>query len=215
MPFDGTDLGFFENHPLTKLGAVERLLATKQLWCKHQLRDRDGRYCLVGAMEAVKARQVLEPIILRAAREVGGKHYWRIEFFNDDPRTSHADILRVLSLARENIIANIIQRRSRRQRLAQAVRALCSGSAGEAYAALRFGAIRTPRPSPKAPAVTLPTATPAVPLDSANNLKLEDPLTSLADLGASCSESLIEARQGRRRQHEFPISAGDLARRRE
>ena len=163
MPFDGTDLGFFENHPLTKLGAVERLLATKQLWCKHQLRDRDGRYCLVGAMEAVKAREMLEPIILRAAREVGGRHYWRIEFFNDDSGTSHADILRVLSLARENIIANIIkgyQRRSRRQRLAQAVRALCSGSAGEAYAALRLGAIRTPRPSPKAPAVTLPTATP-------------------------------------------------------
>jgi hypothetical protein len=142
MPFDGTDLGFFENHPLTKLDAVERLPATKQLWCKFPLRDRDGRYCLVGAMRAVKARQLLEPIILRAAREVvGGKHYWWIE-----------------------CIANIIkghQRRSRRQRLAQAVRALCSGSAGEAYAALRFGAIRTPRPSPKAPAVTLPTATPA------------------------------------------------------
>ena len=157
MPFDGTDLGFFENHPVTKLDAVERLLATKQLWCKFQLRDRDGRYCIVGAMEAVKARQVLEPIILRAAREVGGKHYWRIEFFNDDPRTSHADILRVLSLARENIITNIIKghkRRSRPQRLAQAVRTLCSRSAGEAYAALRFGAIRTPRPSPKAPAVS-------------------------------------------------------------
>jgi hypothetical protein len=171
-------------------------------------------------MLAVNARQVLEPIILRAAREVGGKHYWRIEVFNDDPRTSHADILRVLSLARENIIANIIegdQRRSGRQRLAQAVRALCSGSAGEAYAALRFGAIRHPVRAPKAPAVTLPTAAPAVPLDSANNLKLEDPLTSRADLGASCSESLIEvrARQGRRRQHEFPISAGDLAQRRE
>jgi hypothetical protein len=136
MPFDGTDLGFSENHPLTKLGAVERLLATKQLWCKFQLRDRDGRYCLVGAMEAVKARQVLEPIILRAAREVGGKHYWRIEFFNDDSRTSHADILRVLSLARENIIANIIkghQRRSRPQRLAQAVRARCSGLVERAF----------------------------------------------------------------------------------
>ena len=195
--------------------ATTVILATKQLWCKFQLRNRDGRYCLVGAMEAVKARQVLEPIILRAAREVGGKHYWRIEFFNDDPRTSHADILRVLSLARENIIANIIQRRSRRQRLAQVVRALCSGSAGEAYAALRFGAIRTPRPSPKAPAVTLPTATPAAPLDSTNNFKLEDPFTSRTDLGASCSEPLIEfrARQGRRRQHEFPISVGDLAER--
>ena len=109
MPFDGTDLGFLENHTLTKLGAVEPLLATEQQWCKFQLRDRDGRHCLLGAMQAVKARQMLEPIILRAARKVGGKHYWRIEFFNDDSRTSHADILRVLSLAQENIVANIIK----------------------------------------------------------------------------------------------------------
>src|SRR6516164_11536150 len=60
-------------------------------------------------MQAVKARQMLEPIFLPAERKVGGKQYWRIEFFNDDSRTSHADILRVLSLAQENIIANIIK----------------------------------------------------------------------------------------------------------
>ena len=109
MPLDGTEYGFFGDHPLAKLGAVERLLASERQWCKGRLRDRDGRHCLVGAMQAVDGRQLLEPIILRAAREVGGRHYWRIESFNDNPRTTHADILRVLRRAREHIIAGMIE----------------------------------------------------------------------------------------------------------
>ena len=128
MPLDGTDLGLFENHPLSKLGAVEVLLATEQQWCKDRVRDSHGRYCLIGAMQAVEARHILGPIILRAARQIGGKYYWRIEHFNDDPRTSHADVLRALRLAGENIIAEMIegeQRRPWRERLAQALRALC------------------------------------------------------------------------------------------
>jgi hypothetical protein len=141
MPLDGTDLGLFEQHPLAKLGAVESLLATEQQWCKGKMRDSDGRHCLVGAMQAAEARHVLEPIILRAARQVGGKYYWRVEFFNDDPRTTHADVLHVLRLARENIIAEMIggdQRRPWPKRFAQAIRALCSGSVREAYTAFRF-----------------------------------------------------------------------------
>ena len=109
MPLDGTEYGFFGDHPLAKLGAVERLLASERQWCKGRLRDRDGRHCLVGAMQAVDARQLLEPIILRAAREVGGRHYWRIESFNDNPRTTHADVLRALRRAREHIIAGMIE----------------------------------------------------------------------------------------------------------
>jgi hypothetical protein len=142
MPFDATELDLFENHPLVKLGAVERLLATEQQWCKGKLRDSTGRHCLVGAMQAVEARQILEQIVLRAAREVGGKCYWRIEFFNDDPRTTHADVLRVLRLARENIITGMIEGerfRPWRQRFTQAVRALRSGSMAEIRAALRSG----------------------------------------------------------------------------
>ena len=126
MPLDGTDPGLFGNHPLAKLGAVETLLATEQQWCKGTLRDSDGRHCLVGATQAAEAPRILERIILRAARQIGGKYYRRIEFFNDDPRTSHADILQVLRLARENIIAEMIegdQRRPWRERLAQALRA--------------------------------------------------------------------------------------------
>jgi len=109
MPLDGTELGVIENKTLTKLGEVERLLINEQQWCKGRLRDQDGRYCLVGAMQAVEARQILEPIILRAAREVGGKRYWRIESFNDNRHTTHADILRVLRRARENIIGDMIE----------------------------------------------------------------------------------------------------------
>ena len=106
MPFDGIET--IEAHPLAKLGAVERLLATEQQWCKGRLRDAHGRHCLVGAIEAVDGRQLLQKVILHAAREVSGKRYWRIEFFNDDPRTTHADVLAVLRHAREDIIAGMI-----------------------------------------------------------------------------------------------------------
>jgi len=127
MPFDGTDA--FDNHPIAKLGAVERMLATEQQWCKGRLRDAHGRHCLVGAIEAVGGRQVLQKPILHAAREVSGKRYWRIEFFNDDPRTTHADVLQVLRRTREHMIAGMIgsyDRQPRRQRWIRAVRSLCS-----------------------------------------------------------------------------------------
>jgi hypothetical protein len=114
MPFDGTDV--YDNHPLAKLGAVERLLATEQQWCKGRLRDAHGRHCLVGAIEAVGGRQMLQKVVLQAAREVSGKRYWRIEFFNDDPRTTHSDVLQVLRRARENLIAGMIGERARQPR---------------------------------------------------------------------------------------------------
>jgi hypothetical protein len=103
------ELEVFGDGPLAKLGAVERLLITEQQWCKGRLRDKDGRFCLAGAMQAVEARGLLDPIILRAIREVGGKRYWRIESFNDHPSTTHADVLRVLRRARENVIAGVIE----------------------------------------------------------------------------------------------------------
>jgi len=65
MPFDGIDA--FDNHPLAKLGAVEHLLATEQQWCKGRLRDAHGRHCLVGAIEAVGGRPVLQKVVLQAA----------------------------------------------------------------------------------------------------------------------------------------------------
>jgi hypothetical protein len=113
MPLDGTDLRVLGDPRLDKLGEIERLLINERQWCKHRLRDEHGRYCLAGAMRAVQARQLLEPIILRAARKVGGRRYWRIESFNDHPSTTHADILRVLQQARGDIIAGMIESRPR------------------------------------------------------------------------------------------------------
>jgi hypothetical protein len=106
MPFDGIES--YGSVQLAKLEAVERLLATEQQWCKGRLRDAQGRHCLVGAIEAVEGRQMLQRVVLHAAREVSGKRYWRIEFFNDDPHTTHTDVLEVLHRARQNIIAGMI-----------------------------------------------------------------------------------------------------------
>ena len=133
MPFDGID--GFDNQPMAKLGAVERMLATEQQWCKGRLRDAHGRHCLVGAIEAVGGRQLLQKPILQAAREVSGKRYWRIEFFNDDPRTTHADVLLVLRRTRENMVAGMISsyhRQPRHQRWIRAFRGLCSREVIEA-----------------------------------------------------------------------------------
>jgi hypothetical protein len=105
------------------------MLATEQQWCKGRLRDAHGRHCLVGAIEAVGGRQVLQKPILQAAREVSGKRYWRIEFFNDDPRTTHADVLQVLRRTRENMIAGMLgsyDRQPRHQRWLRALRSLCA-----------------------------------------------------------------------------------------
>ena len=146
MPFDGTDA--FDNHPLAKLGAVERLLATEQQWCKGRLRDAHGRHCLVGAIEAVGGRQVLQKVVLQAAREVSGKRYWRIEFFNDDPRTTHADVLQVLHRTRENLIAGMIGDYDRQPRYRKWMRALrtllLQQSGGDRSPALFFSEAAVP-----------------------------------------------------------------------
>jgi hypothetical protein len=112
MPLDGTD--FVENPALAKLNRVERLLATEQRWCKGRLRDAEGRRCLIEAITAVDGRQELARPIIRAAREVSGKHYWRIESFNDDPRTTHRDVLRVLQRVRESMVIGISASREAR-----------------------------------------------------------------------------------------------------
>ena len=98
MPLDGTEM--FENPALAKLWEVECMLATEDQWCKGRLHDRRGRHCLVGAITEANARQELTRPIIRAIKELSGKHYWRIELFNDDPATNHQDVLRVLQRAR-------------------------------------------------------------------------------------------------------------------
>src|SRR5947209_1852095 len=101
MPFDG--VGFDDS--LQKIDAVIDLLAAPDKWCKGALRSHDGRYCIRGAVRAVGAADVLEPVILQAIGEVAGKRFCRIESFNDHPNTSHAQVLAVLGRARDNIVS--------------------------------------------------------------------------------------------------------------
>jgi hypothetical protein len=103
MPFDG--VGFVTQESLDKLDAVIELIGTPDRWCKGALRSHDGRYCIRGAVRAVDGAELLEPAILQAIVEVGGRRFRRIEAFNDHPNTSHDQIVAVLSRARDNIIA--------------------------------------------------------------------------------------------------------------
>lgn len=89
---------FFQTYALSKLSRVEQLLGRESHWCKGALRNGE-RYCILGALDAAGGRYLLEGVVLRAARELSGRRYWRIESFNDDRRTTHADVLRVLHRA--------------------------------------------------------------------------------------------------------------------
>ena len=103
MPFDGA--GFATDDRLSKIDQVIDLLATHNQWCKAQFKTPDGRYCIRGAMQAVDgADEVLKPVVLRAIREVTGRHYLRVESFNDHPHTQHEQVLRVLHRARQLVV---------------------------------------------------------------------------------------------------------------
>jgi hypothetical protein len=106
MPLDGSEM-LFDEPRLAKLRQVECLLASEDRWCKGRLHDRKGRHCLLGALAEVDGRQDLTRPILRAIKAVSGRHYWRIESFNDNPTTTHRDVLRVLHHTRLLIIADL------------------------------------------------------------------------------------------------------------
>jgi hypothetical protein len=101
MPFDGTQSPRFE--PLGKIDEVIDLLGSPVKWCKGSERNRAGQYCIRGAMIAVGALEMLEPAVLGAIHQVAGRGFRRIEEFNDYPRTTHAQVLKVLNRARDNI----------------------------------------------------------------------------------------------------------------
>lgn len=101
MPFDG--VGFNPDESVQKIDAVIDLLATPDKWCKGALRSHDGRYCIRGAVRAVDAADMLEPMILDAIGQIVGKRFRRIESFNDHPNTSHEQVLAVLTRTRDNL----------------------------------------------------------------------------------------------------------------
>ena len=104
MPFDG--VGLASDDRLGKIDKVIDLLATPDRWLQGALRDGNGRYCLRGAMMAVDALVSLRPVILRAIKDVTGKYFLQVETFNDHFDTRHDQVLRVLVLARDKIVAD-------------------------------------------------------------------------------------------------------------
>jgi hypothetical protein len=121
MPFDGNDdESRIEN--LDTLDDVIALLRYKRHWCQGQLQTTDGRYCISGAMMAVGATLALRPLILQAIEQVTGRDYARIERFNDNPRTTHGLVIKVLHKARENIIGGAVAARTVEHRIGPSAR---------------------------------------------------------------------------------------------
>ena len=101
MPFDGAASPAYE--PLGKIDQIIDLLESPAKWCKGAERNRSGQYCLRGAAIAVGGLDQLEPVLLGAVHQVAGRQFRRIEEFNDHPKTTHAQVLRVLHRARDNL----------------------------------------------------------------------------------------------------------------
>ena len=106
MPLD--DTGWEKRIvPLDKIDRVIDLLATEDRWCQGHLVTRDGRRCIMGAVQEVNgADSLIQPISL-AIRQVTGRRFGRIERFNDDPATTHGLVVNVLFQARSNIISGV------------------------------------------------------------------------------------------------------------
>lgn len=102
MPFDG--LAFVDHESLDKMERAIDLISTPAKWCKGSERNRAGQYCIRGALIAVGALDTLEPVVLQSIHEVAGRHFRRIEEFNDHPRTTHCQVVEVLDRARVKLI---------------------------------------------------------------------------------------------------------------
>jgi hypothetical protein len=67
MPFDGVATSF---NYLAKFDEVIDLLETPNHWAKHTYRNRDGQYCLLGALNIVGVTKLFEPVILQSISEM-------------------------------------------------------------------------------------------------------------------------------------------------
>ena len=109
MPFDGNEFEYLDARQRVlremdeQLQQVRSLLAHEGRWCKGALETPDGRRCILGAMHAVHASRILEPIVLGAIKDVTGRYYLRIDAFNDQRNTTHGLVLAVLEQASENV----------------------------------------------------------------------------------------------------------------
>jgi hypothetical protein len=101
MPFDGRE--FIRQEALARIDVVIALIAEEERWCKGTLVNHQHQRCLLGAMIAAGADELLKPLVLAAARELTGGDFRTIQSFNDARATTHANVIAALRRARENI----------------------------------------------------------------------------------------------------------------
>ena len=85
--------------------AAKALIATPEKWIKGEF-ERDGCFCARGAIQAVNldssreidAEEALEAAVPRRARH-RSKFVSSVSKFNDDPNTTHADIMALFDRA--------------------------------------------------------------------------------------------------------------------
>lgn len=100
MPFDGGEIGT----ALSKIDQVIVLPATPDRRCEGAEATRDGKHCIVGALRAVRAHDLLHPVVMRVITERPG-HRYGIQSFSDSRTMDHALVLKVLHRAPEHVEA--------------------------------------------------------------------------------------------------------------
>lgn len=112
MPFDSKDfVAAPVRHPeeIAILDKMAELLAAPERWCQGDFTSKDGKsLCVIGAVHVAgeyKAGSLISVktpayrAYVRLARELGRRS---LPDFNDDPKTTHTDILALIARARSS-----------------------------------------------------------------------------------------------------------------
>jgi hypothetical protein len=102
MPFD---FGYVDEPVVAHLRDARALIDTPQRWLKNNMADGNGGYCALGALIRIKPEGWYAGY--RYIRDLCPSG--RIEDFNDNKHTTHADILALFDRAIEARIAALTQ----------------------------------------------------------------------------------------------------------
>jgi hypothetical protein len=113
MPFDSAPE---IKEELRVLDRMREILAMPDKWCKGNVRDGDA-VCVAGALYVADGSEPDAPLIVTTLSLAAMKSWGALvrtsrddsglfpAEFNDDPRTTHSDILSLIDRAREKIVA--------------------------------------------------------------------------------------------------------------
>lgn len=111
MPFDAAPEVRVE---LRILDEMREILATPEMWCKGRYSNGEA-VCIMGALDVARGRSPGGPrpypspleernVIFTLLKST--PHHQKIWTFNDNPSTTHSDILSLIDRAREKIVAD-------------------------------------------------------------------------------------------------------------